>query len=246
VAQAITEQRGTVERNLFLIRRLHSLCGVIPIGVFLCFHLIINSTVAIGGERFQTAVDGIHLLKDVGLLYPVEIVFIFIPLVFHAILGVQIWLSGQQNVLQYRYGASIRYALQRWTAVVTLLFVLFHLWQMHWLGAPFGGQAFDPHDAPYTAALAMQNTPLYLPVYVVGLLCSVFHFCNGLWTFFITWGISISRDAQRRVGYLCLALGVFLSIIGLASATKLALTNPNTLRSDEPPHLASVPSDLSI
>lgn len=246
MAEATIEQRSFVERNLFTIRRLHSLCGIIPVGVFLCFHLTINSTVAFGGARFQTAVDGIHLLKDVGLLYPLEIGFIFIPLAFHAILGLQIWLSGQQNMLQYRYGASIRYALQRWTAIITLLFVLFHLWQMHWLGGPFGGMDFDPHNAPFTAAQAMQNSSWYLPLYIVGVLCAVFHFANGLWTFLITWGISISREAQRNVGYLCLGLGFLLGAIGLVSAMKLTFTDPAELRGDEPAHVADATPDLPV
>jgi succinate dehydrogenase / fumarate reductase cytochrome b subunit len=231
VAEATIEQPGFIERNYFLVRRLHSLTGIIPVGVFLCVHLTVNATVVFGGEKFQTAVNGIHLLHGIGLLYLVEIVGIFIPLAFHAILGVQIWLTGQQNMLAYRYGASIRYALQRWTGVITLVFVLYHLWHMHWLGSPFGGAKFDPHEAPYTAAVAIQSVRWYAPVYVLGLLCAVFHFGNGIWTFLITWGITISREAQRRAGYVCLAVGLLLAAAGLASLAKLKLTDPADFRS---------------
>jgi succinate dehydrogenase / fumarate reductase cytochrome b subunit len=231
VADATIEQPGFVERNDFLIRRLHSLTGIIPIGVFLCVHLTVNATVIFGGPQYQAAVDGIHLLHRVGLLYVVEIVGIFIPLAFHVILGVQIWLSGQQNMLAYRYGASIRYALQRWTGVIALVFILYHLWHMHWLGSPFGGSEFDPDDAPFTAARAIQNVWWYAPAYALGLLCTVFHFANGIWTFLITWGITISREAQRKAGYFCLAVGLLLAAAGLASLARLKLTDPADFRS---------------
>jgi succinate dehydrogenase / fumarate reductase cytochrome b subunit len=241
VADTTIEHPGFLERNDFLIRRLHSLTGIIPVGVFLCVHLTVNATVIFGGDKFQTAVDGIHLLHRIGLLYLVEIVGIFIPLAFHAILGVQIWLSGQQNMLAYRYGASIRYALQRWSGVIALVFILYHLWHMHWLGSPFGGSHFDPEDAPYTAATALQTTGWYTPAYVLGLLCSVFHFANGIWTFLITWGVTISREAQRKAGYVCLAVGLLLTAAGLASLAALKFTDPAEFRSvgAEVRHVAS-------
>jgi len=204
------------QRHYFLLRRLHSLAGLLPVGVFLTFHLTINSTIVAGPEKFQTAVDGIHLLDKVGLLYAVEIVGIFLPLLFHAALGVQIWLSSTPTAATYRFGGNVRYTLQRVTGVIALVFILFHLWQMHWTGRPFGGGFFDPHDAPGSAARAMAAW-FYTPLYGIGILASVFHLANGIWTALITWGVTIGPKAQRTSGWVCTAFGLALGLVGLGA-----------------------------
>ncbi|MBN1512055.1 MAG: succinate dehydrogenase [Phycisphaerae bacterium] len=226
MAEAKSEQRGFDGSSHFWIRRLHSLSGIIPVGVFLTFHLSVNAMMALArdGSAFQTAVNAIHAMHKLGILKFVEIVGIFVPLAFHAVVGVLIWLSGRQNVLTYRYGANIRYTLQRWTALITLAFVLFHVWHMHWLGAwwPPGGQNFDPDFAPYTAARAIQASGWLVPIYAVGVLAAVYHFSNGIWTFLIVWGIPISRQAQARAGYVCTVIGLGLATLGMASLLRLA------------------------
>ena len=48
-------------RHHFLLRRLHSLTGLI-FGGYLVIHLIVNATLAEGGRIFQMQVDKIHAL----------------------------------------------------------------------------------------------------------------------------------------------------------------------------------------
>lgn len=209
--------------NTFLVRRLHSLLGLIPVGVFVCMHLAINASILLPGEpgaEFQKAVERIH---DLGpLLTPVEIIGIFIPLFFHALLGVKIWLTSTPNVQSYRYGSNVRYTLQRVTGVIAFVFILYHLWQMHWLGKPLGGGAFDVHgeggaSAAATAAEAIQAAWWIAPVYAVGVAATVFHLANGVWTSLITWGITIRPKTQRASGYVCAAFGVTLLVMGLGA-----------------------------
>ncbi|MCP4246491.1 MAG: succinate dehydrogenase [bacterium] len=222
---------GWFQRHYFLIKRVHSLSGIVPVGVFLTVHLTINSTIVAGPDAFQTAVDGIHLLDKVGLLTAVEIVGIFLPLLFHATLGVWIWRTGRQNVATYRYGGNVRYTAQRITGIIALLFILYHLWHMHWLGKPFGGAEFDPHDAASTAAAALQ--PWYLRCgYAIGVLAAVFHLANGIWTSMITWGITIGPRSQRWTGWACAAFGVMLALAGLGSLRGFGTLPPDT----QPPH----------
>ena len=64
------------EEYHFLVRRLHSLCGLVPVGAFLCVHLLANSTILAPGApaaEFQNAIERIHVLGP--LLVPFEIVF---------------------------------------------------------------------------------------------------------------------------------------------------------------------------
>ena len=79
-------------RHEFLIRRLHSLSGLVPVCGLLCVHLLANASVLEGPAAFQKTVYQIHGLGD--LLPVVEWTFIFIPILFHAIIGVVIIRGG--------------------------------------------------------------------------------------------------------------------------------------------------------
>ncbi|GMU21792.1 MAG: hypothetical protein AMXMBFR13_18810 [Phycisphaerae bacterium] len=207
----------------FLLRRLHSLAGLIPVGAFLLVHLGSNAMVAFNSDEqdyYQQQVERIHALGP--LLTTVEIVFIFIPLGFHAALGVKMWLQGQPNASSYPFWGNFRYTLQRITGMIALVFILFHLYHMHWLGSYFPGPGaqFDPHRATATTAWALQNDVYRLwapPFYLLGILCSVFHFANGIWTGLITWGITVGRSAQRKAGYACAVFGIALALVGGAA-----------------------------
>ena len=221
VAERGSDMPGLSEKNYFLIRRLHSLSGLVPLGVFVVFHLGANSLILVPtdppGEMFQKGVDGIHWLGP--LVYPVEIIGIFIPLAFHTVVGIMIAFSGRMNSQTYRYGGNIRYTLQRVSAFVVLIFIVYHLYHMHWLGKPFGGANFDPHDAANTAAAAMQQAKWIAPVYAIGVLATVFHLANGIWTALITWGITIKPKSQQVAGYFCTALGIVMAIVGLVAVS---------------------------
>jgi succinate dehydrogenase / fumarate reductase cytochrome b subunit len=47
-------------KHEFVVRRLHSLLGLVPIGGFLIFHLATNASVLDGPETFQMRVNIIH------------------------------------------------------------------------------------------------------------------------------------------------------------------------------------------
>lgn len=216
-------ERSFLERNEFLVRRLHSLSGLIPVGAFMCVHLVVNASVVNGPETFQNNVYSIHAL---GKLLPlVEWTTIFLPLIFHAVIGVWIIRSGLPNSGAYAYGSNIRYTLQRASGVVALLFILYHVFHMHgwfhfdwWLAwaEKLGGAQFSPFNAPSTAGKALQN-PLIMIFYAVGVIACVFHLANGLWTMGITWGVWTSPKAQNRALYACGAFGAALLAVGLTS-----------------------------
>lgn len=217
---------GPPESSHFLIRRLHSLSGLIPVGVFLVIHLTTNASILVPGmpgAEFQKSVERIHGLGP--LLVPVEIVGIFIPLLFHAIIGFQIIFTGKPNAQAYPYGANIRYTLQRWTGIIAFFFIMYHVWQMHWLGAKLGGGKFALHSesgdptGAFTTAAAIQSAWYVAPLYALGVVASVYHLANGIWTALITWGITIRPRSQRAAGYVCAAVGILVGAIGLGALT---------------------------
>jgi succinate dehydrogenase/fumarate reductase cytochrome b subunit len=114
-----------MERNHFVIRRVHSLLGVFPIGVFLIEHLLTNS-LAFWPHKFD---EQVHWLHNLHYLFWLEVFFIFIPIAIHAVYGVVIVLQAKNNAHLYPYLDNWRFALQRWTGVITIIFIVTHLLQ---------------------------------------------------------------------------------------------------------------------
>ena len=55
-------------RNHFVLRRLHSLTGIVPVGAFVIFHLFTNCQLVLGADEFQHEVDFIHSLPGLPFL----------------------------------------------------------------------------------------------------------------------------------------------------------------------------------
>lgn len=203
-----------LSRHQFLIYRLFSLAGLVPVGAFLVVHLLTNASVLAGPGAFQSRVDLIHSLGP--LLVPIEWAFIFLPMLFHAAVGFLIIANGLPNVGSYPYVGNVRYTLQRATGMIAFAFIIWHVIQLHWLGAPLGGGKFDPHHASSSAAVALQPIGVAI-LYAIGILSAVFHFANGLWTLGITWGLWTSPAAMRRASWVSVVVGVLLGGAGLGA-----------------------------
>lgn len=230
---AVLDGTSVFGRHEFLIRRLHSLTGLLPVGGFLCVHLATNASILDGPETFQRRVDQIHSLGP-STIFMLEWAFIFLPILFHGIIGLMIVTRGKRNIGNYPFGENIRYTLQRATGVIAFVFILWHVFHLHgWLkfdwwvtgvAQPLGGAKFDPHHAPATAAAAIQASPLIFAVYAVGVLASVYHFANGLWTMGITWGVWTSPQAQRVATIPFVGFGLILAVVGLGALVGMQTT----------------------
>lgn len=226
----MSDSPSFLERHQFLIYRLFSLAGLMPVGAFLIVHLLTNASVLGGAASFQSRVDLIHSLGP--LLVPIEVAFIFLPMLFHAVVGFVIIANGLPNVGSYPYVGNVRYTLQRVTGMIAFVFILWHLYQLHWLGAPLGGGRFDPHHATSTAATALR--PAWVTaLYAIGVLSAVFHFANGLWTLGITWGIWTSPAAMRRANAVSVVVGLLLAVAGLGSLAGLQAVDVDQARATE-------------
>jgi succinate dehydrogenase / fumarate reductase cytochrome b subunit len=213
-------------RHEFVIRRLHSLLGLMPLGGYLCFHLATNAAVIDGPETYQRRADQIHVLGPTTLLL-LEWSVIFLPILFHALVGLVIVTRGKRNLRPYSYRENFRYTLERATGVVAFLFIIWHVFHMHgwfrvewwvdYVAHPLGGARFDPSAAPATAGAALQASWLVATAYLAGTLAVVYHFSNGLWTAGITWGVWTSPEAQRRANLPCLILGIGLAVIAVGA-----------------------------
>jgi succinate dehydrogenase / fumarate reductase, cytochrome b subunit len=226
VNEASTPVSGSfLERNEFLLRRLHSLSGLVPVGAYMVVHLATNASVLDSPATFQRSVYSIHSL---GAILPVvEWVFIFLPLLYHAIYGILITRGALPNSSTYKYTNNFRYTLQRATGMIAFLFIMWHVFHMHgWFHAdawmqtvakPLGGGMFRAYNATSTAAEAMQMSSIVPILYAIGVLSCVFHLANGLWTFGITWGIWVTPQAQRWANAFCLVFGLGLAAVSMGA-----------------------------
>jgi succinate dehydrogenase / fumarate reductase cytochrome b subunit len=206
----------------FLLRRLHSLTGLV-FGGYLIVHLLVNATIAQGGMVYQLQVNKIH---DLPFLPVIEWTFIYLPILYHTIYGIWIALTGEPNVTNYPYGKNIFYVLQRVSAIVIVLFILFHVLALKY--GLFGTTlAFEPQHALKTVATHMHaGWPIVWIVYPIGILASCYHLANGFWTAAITWGLTISAASQRRWGFVCAGLFAVTFIAGMMALIAAANLNP--------------------
>lgn len=195
--------------NYFWIRRIHSLLGVIPLGVFLFGHLTTNSMAFFGQEAFDHKVALIHSL---GPLLPiVEATVIFVPLALHILIGIFIALTGKSNVGDLGYRRNWAYTLQRWSGWAALAFIVWHTLTLRFMDVarPY---ALTPGGTGFFEYLAVMftNYPLFTLAYIIGGVAVIYHFANGLCTFCMTWGITVGPKSQQGMAYVATAAGVVL------------------------------------
>jgi succinate dehydrogenase / fumarate reductase cytochrome b subunit len=228
----VANQQSFLDKHHFLLRRLHSLTGIVPIGVFLIAHLVTNSSLAWGAfalrgeptkepgvlpggaQYFQEEVLWIN--SEIPHLFLIEIT-LWLAIAFHSVLGVYYATTGKRNTKNYAYQDNWRYTLQRISGYLGILFIFYHIatlrWQWDFL-VP-GGATWSHHFSASTLAAAMKGSTDTMTaggfavslLYLVGVTMLVFHFANGLWTAAITWGLTISEQAQKRWGVVCAGLG---------------------------------------
>lgn len=193
----------------FMNRRLHSLLGVIPVGFFLLEHLYTNYQATKGKEAFAEQVEWIWGLP---LLPVLEIVFIFLPLLYHAVYGIYIAFQADHNVNRYGTFRNYMFLLQRVTGIITFVYVIWHVWSTR-IAIMFYENA-TPQDLADLTAKHLSD-PVVLALYIVGLIAAVFHFSNGMWAFLVSWGITVGPRAQRISSYVWALAFVVISFIGV-------------------------------
>jgi succinate dehydrogenase / fumarate reductase, cytochrome b subunit len=210
-----------LRRNHFLLRRLHSLSGIVPVGGFLLFHLYENSQAWQGAAAYNEAI--LHI-NNMPFVWALEIFLIFIPLYFHAIYGIYIAADAKHNVSNYGYGRNWAFFFQRVTGIITLFFVTYHIWHFRFqklLGVYGARNPADPTSMAglpsYDIVAAAFANPAIKIVYVIGVVAAAYHLCNGIFTFLITWGITIGPKSQRVSNFLTNAAFVLVSVLGASA-----------------------------
>ncbi len=198
---------ASIHDSHFLLRRLHSALGLIPLGAFLVFHLWENSQSRFGPEHFNAQVQAI---AQINYLLMIEVLVIALPLLLHAGYGLVIIGGGSAQPLHYRYARNWLYWLQRMSGIAIVAFLALHLGLTRFAGL------FDPQiEADLFRYMQQSLTqPATFALYLIGLWLSVFHLANGLATAAISWGLTTNPSAQRRFGWFCVVFGLTLGMLG--------------------------------
>ena len=123
----------------FVLRRLHSLSGIVPVGAFLFEHILIsNSTAITGPDAYARQVS---FLANLPLVFFLELFGIWLPILFHALYGFYIWYRGDGNTVAYPWSGNWMYTAQRWTGGIAFVYILWHTYTMRFTGV-------DLHDNP--------------------------------------------------------------------------------------------------
>lgn len=199
------------EGNSFVLRRLHSLTGIVPIGAFLLEHFISNSEAIRGAAAYN---DQVKFLTSLPFVAVLEWGFIFLPLLYHGLYGFYIWYRGESNVGEYPWTGNWLYTAQRWTGAIAFFYILYHTYYMRFTGVHLMSGGYNA--AFWKVQHEFQN-PWAVAAYVVGITAASWHFAYGVWLFAAKWGITVGERARKRFGYLCLALAVLLVAIGLVT-----------------------------
>ena len=201
----------------FVLRKLHQLSGIVPLGLFLLEHFYTNSKALTGAADFNNAVKD---LQSIPYIIFVETIGIFIPLIYHAVYGLVITAEARPNNLAYPYSRNWYYLIQRITGVILFLFITFHVLNFRFGMIPgLNNQSVATHanEAFSIVAREFRMIPIFI-IYMIGITATVWHLANGIWLFMVDWGITIGERAQRLTGYACIAFGVVLLLVGINAA----------------------------
>ena len=196
----------------FYIRRIHSILGIVPIGIFLCLHLTLNRSAIFGVDAWSAVIDG---MRSVPFIILGELFIIAIPILFHAVYGFYIVYLSDMPLLRYQYVKNWMFILQRVTAVITTIFVIYHVLFVRILT-----------DSTLDVMSAMANalqTPVGFILELIGIWASIYHFTNGIFTFLVTWGVLQGDRIQKVVSFLTMLLCAALCLLALIILIRIAM-----------------------
>ncbi len=193
------------ERLHFVLRRLHSLTGIVPIGAYVLVHIFFeNAFILGGGAKFDQLVRGIGQIP-IPILLGIEILVLWGPILFHALYGFVVMAGADLGTAtHFGYRNGLLYVLQRISGVVAFVFIVWHVYSLR-LSFYFRHIEID-----YALMHGILSDPGWFAFYVLGVVAALFHFCNGIFTFCITWGITVSERSQALVQRA--ALGLFFAL----------------------------------
>jgi len=179
---------------------------MVPLGLFLIYHLYLQLYLHSGAKVYDSRINSFY---ESPLAIWFLVIIVYLPLLFHGIFGIKLALEAKVQP-QYAYYSHLLFALQRISGIGVLLFIFAHVWNAQ-LAPALAGVWGGHYEHLATGFGDPSSGIITKAVYVLGILGATFHFANGINTFCMTWGITMTPVAQKRVQNLSVALFVLLA-----------------------------------
>lgn len=206
------------ERTRGWAQKLHSLSGVVPLGVFVVLHVWVTASLVGSREIYDRQIGFLHGGAFMGVL---EVVLVLAPLLYHAAYGVMRTLQPRDP--SHAYANDVMAVLQRASGVVVLVFVIAHVWEFR--GETFAkGLPVSAYSTKLVEDLSATTygVPWIALGYLVGIAATVFHLVNGMTSFLATWSITSSDSARHRARVFFRFAGILLFGLSAGIVVQLA------------------------
>ncbi|MFN7172224.1 MAG: succinate dehydrogenase [Fimbriimonadaceae bacterium] len=213
----------TAFRENFILHKLHSLTGIIPIGFYMVQHLALNSFSLAGPQYFDGVIAFFHAIPS--HLFLVIQAIIWGSILFHGLYGFVIVRNAKMNLAgtRYNYRGNYIFTMQRITGMLLLPLLVAHVWSTSVMGMIHGDDV-----VAYSSWAARLSAGFYavLALYVIGVVAASWHLAFGVWNFCIRWGITVSQRAQNSTYKLAWFIFIAVSLLGIAALIGFFLHQP--------------------
>jgi len=205
--------------------RLHSATGVVPLTAFFAVHLWINARATQGRRAYETWVYALEALPGRALF---ELVFVALPLAFHAIYGVLVILDRVPTYPEPAHVHPWSRSMERATGIAVLLFVAFHVVaiRLPLLTGEITTADLHPRLVEQLSTTNALGVPLAAVVYLLGLAAAAYHLANGVSRFCLRAGIAGTARARRVLSISCTLLGGISFFVGANTVVYFATGAP--------------------
>src|SRR5262249_50588356 len=181
------------DRTSDRLRRVHSLMGMIPLGVFLVEHISVNAFALAGAQSFRRAAAA---LGGIPMLAALEVAGIALPLLIHSLIGVLI--ATELPERGSHEWPKRREIGQRATGLLLLPYLIYHVWATR-----LSPDVLQRHADLFDLMQKQVRGPGGLAFHAIGVALAAWHLGNGLPGFAERWGFARTPPAARaaaRVG----------------------------------------------
>jgi succinate dehydrogenase / fumarate reductase cytochrome b subunit len=204
------------DRTSDRLRRIHSLTGMIPLGVFLVEHIAVNSFALAGPESFRRAASA---LGGIPMLAAIEVVGIALPLVIHSVIGVLI--ATEQPERGSPGWPTRREIVQRATGLLLLPYLIYHVWATR-----LSPDVLERHADLFEIMRRQVSGAGGLAFHAGGVILAAWHFGNGLPGFAERWGFARTAPAARAAARVGGTLSLALAVAGVAALIAFSTSAP--------------------